>query len=117
MSKSTERHKRESRSKIAELMNVSAETVRKAGTVSSFFADGSEAMASGQWAMIAIDLLPYEREMAKARMSAGGGDKKSGMSKQTDPINGKGTSRDKAAAAVGVTVQELINETLTKIFW
>ena len=56
--------------------------------------------SSDQWAMIAIDLLPYEREMAKARMSAGGGDKKSGMSKQTDPINGKGTSRDKAADTV-----------------
>ena len=45
-------------------------------------------------------IIKLEREMAKARMSAGGGDKKSGMSKQTDPINGKGTSRDKAADTV-----------------
>ena len=102
MSKSTERHKRESRSKIAELMNVSAETVRKAGTVSSFFADGSEAMASGQYKVNSL------YKLAK-------GDTRVGLHILIDPE--LRTKLKAQAKAQGITVQELINETLTKIFW
>ena len=102
MSKSTERHKRESRSKIAELMNVSAETVRKAGTVSSFFADGSEAMASGKYKVNSL------YKLAK-------GDTRVGLHILIEPeLRAKLKAQAKAE---GVTVQELASEALTKIFW
>ena len=102
MAKSTERHKRESRSKISELMNVSAETTRKAGVISRFFTDGSEAMASGEHKVNSL------YKLAK-------GDSRVGLHILIEP---ELRERLKAQAkAQGVTVQELVSETLTKIFW
>jgi site-specific DNA-methyltransferase (adenine-specific) len=58
--------------------------------------------SSDQWAMIATDLLPYERELAKSRMLAGVKIETDPVSKQTQGTE-KGKSRDKAAATVGVS--------------
>lgn len=44
-----------------------------------------------------------DAEKAKARMVAGGGDKKSGMENFPYPISDQGTARDAAAAKVGVS--------------
>lgn len=44
-----------------------------------------------------------ERVLAKARMSAGGGDKKSGVPTLAPPIEGTGKTRDKMASLVGVS--------------
>lgn len=48
------------------------------------------------------EIMRDEQEKARERMSAGGGDKKSGKEKIPDPVSGTGQSRDKVAALVGV---------------
>jgi len=56
-----------------------------------------------QRAIVGEEALPMLEKEAKARMAAGGGDKKSGKAKLPDPIVDKGQSRDKAAALVQVS--------------
>lgn len=46
---SSERHTRESLSKIGETMNISRETIRKAKIVSDYFVDGAESLQSGKY--------------------------------------------------------------------
>ena len=56
-----------------------------------------------QRAWVAKDFMERERAMARARMSKGGGDKKSGRENLPDPITDKGKATDKAGAAMGVS--------------
>lgn len=60
-------------------------------------------MTPAQRAMLAVELLEEYKRQAEARMAAGGGDKKSGKEKVSDPIPDAGQARDKAGAAVGVS--------------
>jgi hypothetical protein len=48
MSKSTDRHKREKLSKIADSVNLSAESVRRGSIVMQVLPDGEQLMASGE---------------------------------------------------------------------
>ena len=56
-----------------------------------------------QRALIAASFLEYERDQAKVRIAAGGGDKKSGVENLPQPIKDTGKSRDKAGARMGVS--------------
>lgn len=56
-----------------------------------------------QLAAISVKIMPKLREEAKDRMSLGGGDKKSGVSKLTPPIDNKGKSREHASKLMGVS--------------
>jgi hypothetical protein len=53
--------------------------------------------------MVAAKARDLYDEEAKGRMSAGGGDKKSGVENLPPPIHDQGKSRDKAGKAVGVS--------------
>ena len=61
-------------------------------------------LSASQLAFVALEIERVEADLAKKRMSAGGGDKKSGPTQVSDPvqIQGRGEAREKAAAAVGV---------------
>jgi hypothetical protein len=54
-----------------------------------------------QLAFVALEIEKVEPERAKARMSDGGGDKKSGREQIPHPIADAGKARDKAGARVG----------------
>lgn len=58
-----------------------------------------------QKAFVAVDILPMLEAEAKARMSAGGGDKKSGSQKVDTPIQDQGRASEHAARIVGTNRQ------------
>lgn len=60
--------------------------------------------------VLALKLEPMIAEEAKKRMSAGGGDKKSGVQKSSPPIEDTGKTRDKLAEIAGVS-----HDTLRKV--
>lgn len=62
-------------------------------------------LSSSQKALLSIELLPHLESEAKERMSAGGGDKKSGTQRIADPIVGAGEAREQAAKATGTNRQ------------
>lgn len=59
-------------------------------------------LTTSQRAVVAVAIKPMFEERAKARMSAGGGDKKSGKANSPDPIVDRGEAREQAAKAVNV---------------
>ncbi len=58
---------------------------------------------ASELAFVALEIEKYEAGEAKKRMSAGGGDRRSGMAQMPPPITDAGAAREKAAAAVGVS--------------
>lgn len=56
-------------------------------------------MNPSQRALVAAGFLEYEREQAKTRQSASGGDRKSGVESFPPPIDDAGKARDKAGEA------------------
>lgn len=60
-------------------------------------------LSKGQLAMAAAKLKGYFAEQARARMAAGGGDKRSGRKNSAHPVEDTGKARDKAAAQFGVS--------------
>ena len=60
-------------------------------------------LKTSQRALVAAGFLEYERAQAKARLSASGGDRRSGKENLPDPIKSAGQARDKAGARMGVS--------------
>ena len=60
-------------------------------------------LKTSQRALVAAGFLEYERAQAKARLSASGGDRRSGKENLPDPIQSAGQARDKAGARMGVS--------------
>lgn len=60
-------------------------------------------MSISQRAIVGAKLLAYQRELARERMAAGGGDKKSGQATVPDPIVAAGQARDHVARQVHVS--------------
>lgn len=78
-------------------------------------------LTQSQKACVAVEVEKHFAGEARARMALGGGDKRSGTQKIADPIQGKGESRQQAAAAVGVnhayvSVAKALKETAPGLF-
>jgi hypothetical protein len=102
MAKSKDRHKKESLAIIASQLAVSAETARKCRVVNRTFSDGEELLMSGRYR---VDKL---YKLAK-------GDKRVGLHILINPELREAIKMQ--ARENGISVTELINNILTKIFW
>jgi ParB-like chromosome segregation protein Spo0J len=60
-------------------------------------------LSTSQKAALAVSIKPMFEEQAKERQRAAGGDHKALMANLPQAVDGKGTARDQAAAAVGVS--------------
>jgi hypothetical protein len=60
-------------------------------------------LSQSQRALIAAGFLTYEKEQARLRLSASGGDRKSGVETFPDPIADAGRARDKAGERMHVS--------------
>ena len=102
MAKSTERHKRERLAKLGDKFSISAEQIRRAGIAKANFSDAEELMQSGE---MSVNRL---YKLAK-------GDRRVGLHIMIPPELRERIKQ--SAKDNGATVNELLTEVLTKIFW
>jgi len=102
MAKSTDRHARESLAKIGKEVRLSTTSIRKAGVIEKTFTDGEEALMSGKYNI---------NELYKLAT----GDTRVGLHLLM-PKELRETIKTYAKAE-GKKVNDMIVETLTKLYW